>query len=77
MLEEFTLLIGPLPWLGGLNAIFERIVSDPEIQRLYTPDVVLQDPWIITLDNFVKPDEIEGIIAVTSTDFERSSSVCL
>jgi hypothetical protein len=49
-----------IPSPGGLNQMFERIINDPEIERMYTPTVMSRDPWVVVFENFVS--EAEGLV---------------
>jgi len=63
----------PLIKKGELNKIFERIVSDPEINEMYNVTTLSTDPFIITIDGVVIPEESAGIIESVSGKFEGSS----
>ena len=36
---------------GGLNAMFERLTTDPAIIAKHEPEVHSTDPWVVTLEN--------------------------
>lgn len=40
--------------------MFERITTDPTIEKKYHPQVMSRDPWVVVFDNFVS--EEEGLI---------------
>lgn len=60
---------------GGLNQMFERIVSDPYYQQQYTIEVLARPnnetakakrkkdaPWVVTIDNFLTDEECDTLI---------------
>jgi len=63
---------------GDLNKIFERLVTDeyyqqfePHILSQPTPD--LDAPWVITLENFMSPEECDRMIDLgTAMGYKRS-----
>ena len=51
---------------GQLNQMFQRVATDPQFQQ-YSPTVLsspetTEGPWIITLDDFLTPDECHVLI---------------
>eukprot|EP00040_Diaphanoeca_grandis_P001787 m.19555 g.19555 ORF g.19555 m.19555 type:complete len:389 (-) comp12515_c0_seq1:262-1428(-) len=60
---------------GGYNTMFERIMTDPEIQRLYSPVALSRDPWVVQFDNFVSQQEADNIFTMVNDKFE-GSTVC-
>jgi len=77
---------------GELHAMFTRIVNDPYIQEHHPvevwsrPDYANNDteetadydigPWLITLDNFVTPEEADRLIELgAAVGYERSEDV--
>lgn len=82
----------PIAWKpGDLNQFFVNITTLPELQRLdphvlMRPDYVNGDteetadyrigPWVVTLDNFVTPEEADRLIELGAKEkYERSSDV--
>eukprot|EP00038_Savillea_parva_P027121 m.57645 g.57645 ORF g.57645 m.57645 type:complete len:376 (-) comp7779_c0_seq1:2444-3571(-) len=63
-----------IPEVGGLSAIFERLTTDPEFVERYSPTVHSRDPWVVTLENVVSPDEASQLLDAVGDGFERSSS---
>mmetsp|Transcript_10708 Transcript_10708/g.31018 ORF Transcript_10708/g.31018 Transcript_10708/m.31018 type:complete len:311 (-) Transcript_10708:435-1367(-) len=55
---------------GTTTTMFERILS-PEFAQ-YKPIVHSRDPWLITIDDFLTPDEADRIIQLGSTHWGRS-----
>ena len=67
---------------GELNAMFQRIISDPQWAEKYGPIEILSSPdttggpWLITLDNFVSDEECAKFIEWGfEAGFERSEDV--
>jgi prolyl 4-hydroxylase len=56
----------PLVWQpGDLNAMFERITTDPIYQEKHTPQILSQPPkgpWVVVLDNVVSAEECQKLI---------------
>ena len=57
----------PLVWgPGDLDKMFQRITTDPTVQRQYTPTILSSPatggPWLVQLENFVAPEECERLI---------------
>ena len=46
---------------GGLNAMFERLTTDPAIIAKHEPEVHSTDPWVVTLENMVNESEGDAI----------------
>jgi len=60
---------------GGLNAMFERLVSEP-IASKYPVTVLSKDPWVVTLDNVVSEEEAKRMIELGGIlGYERSQDV--
>lgn len=61
---------------GGLNQMFDRIVTDPYYQELYTIEILSRPnndttakskrtkdtPWVVTVDNFLTDEECDTLI---------------
>lgn len=69
---------GPEVWgPGDLNAMFERLVSEPflstyEVKILSSPDSN-DGPWIISMENFVSETEAEKLIELGAKEgYKRS-----
>ena len=60
---------------GGINKVYRRIATDPELNAKYNITVMSRDPWIVTLDNFITDEESAALIKTLDGKFERSSSV--
>ena len=59
---------------GEMNAMFERIANG-EFDE-YEPKILLTDPYVVTFDNFIKPEEVDALIAHGYTaGFKRSGNV--
>jgi prolyl 4-hydroxylase len=56
---------------GDMNAMFESIVE--KFGSRYEINVLSRDPWIVTLDDFVSPDEARALITATGGKWERST----
>eukprot|EP00040_Diaphanoeca_grandis_P012302 m.62455 g.62455 ORF g.62455 m.62455 type:complete len:447 (+) comp23158_c0_seq1:267-1607(+) len=41
----------------GLDRMYHRILTDPDIVEKYTPYAVSKDPWVVVFENFVSEDE--------------------
>mmetsp|Transcript_9253 Transcript_9253/g.22739 ORF Transcript_9253/g.22739 Transcript_9253/m.22739 type:complete len:456 (-) Transcript_9253:227-1594(-) len=57
---------------GDLNKMFERIMTDfPE----FSPTALSSPPgpWVVRFDDFIKPDEVDRLIALNKKSFERST----
>jgi hypothetical protein len=56
----------PLVWQpGDLNAMFERMTTDPEYVKNYSPQILSQPPhgpWVVVLDNVVSEPECKRLI---------------
>lgn len=71
---------------NGLNAMFERIATDPHFQQ-YSPTIHFQPnppsdsdtkegPWVVTLDNFLTPEECDTLIHLGGEEgYEQSMDV--
>ena len=72
----------PVAWpnVGDLNAMFERITTDP-YWKAFGPITVLSSPetdgpWVVTLDNFVTEEETQALIEYGQLEgYERSADV--
>jgi prolyl 4-hydroxylase len=77
----------PMAWSepGDLNAMFTRIVTDPEFQQ-YQPTIlsqpdstqkgILNGPWVVVLDNFLSQEECDTLIELGAVKgYERSQDV--
>lgn len=60
---------------GGINKVYRRLATDPELNAKYNITVMNRDPWIVTLDNFITDEESAALIKTLDGKFERSSSV--
>jgi len=60
---------------GGLNTMFERIMTDPDIIRQYEPIALSRDPWVVQVENFVSQQESDNIFKMLEGKFEGSTVV--
>jgi hypothetical protein len=42
----------------GITHVFQHLLTDPDIIAKHNPTVVSEDPWMVTLDNFVTSEEV-------------------
>mmetsp|Transcript_42281 Transcript_42281/g.104792 ORF Transcript_42281/g.104792 Transcript_42281/m.104792 type:complete len:435 (+) Transcript_42281:2-1306(+) len=55
---------------GGLEALFERATSE-EFTEL-GPQVLSRTPWVVSFDNFMRPEEGAAFLEHCNSSFERS-----
>ena len=64
---------------GDLNKVFERIVVDFPIVHIHSrpsAEEAINDPWVLTIDNFLTGKECERLIEMGhELGYERSTSV--
>lgn len=60
---------------GGLNAMFERLTTNPAIIAKHEPVVHSTDPWVVTLENMVNESEADAIFLSLKNRFEGSTVV--
>jgi len=62
----------PILQPGDMDALFEGFESR---WSEYNATVLHRSPWIVTFDNFLKDDEIEGLLGQVEGKYERSSDL--
>jgi prolyl 4-hydroxylase len=55
---------------GDMNKMFENIFTN---YKQYSPVAVHRDPWVVTLDDVIKDDEIDALLYAVRNDFQRST----
>jgi prolyl 4-hydroxylase len=60
---------------GDLNKMFERLTQEPYWSQ-YQVKILSRDPWVITMENVIKEDEAERLIALGAKEgYQRSGGV--
>jgi hypothetical protein len=58
---------------GSIDKMFKRIVRDYDVQILSQPTQEQDNPWIVTIDDFVSDEEIKLILEYgQKTGYERA-----
>eukprot|EP00040_Diaphanoeca_grandis_P033893 m.208460 g.208460 ORF g.208460 m.208460 type:complete len:404 (-) comp33008_c3_seq2:69-1280(-) len=60
---------------NGLNNLFERIMSDPEIVQRYKPEALSTDPWVVVFENFVTKEEGDALFETVKDKFQGSTVI--
>ncbi|KAL3925541.1 MAG: hypothetical protein SGILL_000336 [Bacillariaceae sp.] len=61
---------------GDLNAMFQRITTDPYYVEKYEPKILSKDPWLVTMDNVATEEECQKMIELgADRGYERSKDV--
>jgi len=66
----------PAAWApGDLNKMFERLTQEPFLS-LYSVQILSNDPWVITMEDVVMPEEAERLIELGAIEgYQRSHEV--